>query len=228
MFPLQWQLRRRLRRGELQFGKLSSGNCAMTTNSVPAGGLAPRPDPANGSRSVEQRLDTIERELNIVPNRNSHKDKTYAPNDGFNSVPARGSGGFGTETTIPSKRPGSTRDDEFQAPTPGRTDDDSNEPFKENPTTKQGSFKPPTNEAGDNGITIPGEIKKPAPGEPIDKDKGQSLRLDSRVTSRAVAPRERLAIRDGATKPAVASAKKPVGSKLQVDAHPRTVNLARH
>ena len=212
-------------------GNCSSGNCATTTNLAPGGSLTPRPDPTTGSRSIEQRLETIERELRIVPPR-TNRERTYNNTpDNFNSVPR--SRGNGTDTTIPSRRP----PEDFEAPVPGTTAPVDNAPFEENPPAaeRRNSLRPPLGDAApadathtDAGIPIPSkdatpDKKKPAAGEPKEND--QSLRLDYRVTSRAVSPRERLAMPTGADKPAVA-AKKP--AKLQVDAQPRDVKLARY
>lgn len=210
-------------------GNCSSGNCATTTNLAPGGSLTPRPDPTNGSRSIEQRLEAIERELRIVPPR-TNRERTYNNTpDNFNSVPR--SRGTGTDTTIPSRRPS----DDFEAPVPGTTAPTDTEPFQENPPPeRRNSLRPPLGDPApadahtDAGIPIPSkettpDKKKPAAGEPKDND--QTLRLDSRVTSRAVSPRERLASSTSIEKPAVA-AKKP--AKLQVDAQPRDVKMARY
>mgnify|MGYP003337095851 FL=1 len=210
-------------------GNCSSGNCSTTTNLAPGGTLTPRPDPYNGSRSVEQRLEAIERELRIVPPRNN-RERTYNSDpDGFS--PSTRPRGTGIDTTVPSRRPADT----FESPVPGTTPPTDNTPFEENqPAERRNSLRPPLGDAEstgahtDAGAPIPSkepaqDKKKPAAGEPKDND--QTLRLDSRITSRAVSPRERLASSTAIEKPAVA-VKKP--AKLQVDAQPRDVKMARY
>ena len=223
-------------------GNCSTGNCATTTNLAPAGGLTPRPDPAASSRTIEQRLERIERELKIPPQRSNATDRTYSP-DSFNPVPGRGTRETESDTTVPSRGEGG---DEFKSPINRNSNEDPNEPFRENPpATRRNSLKPPTTDgdsgatgtgqtSGDSGITIPAkeavipsQHKKPAPGAPIESDKSQTLRLDSRVTSRAVSPRERLALPVGTVNISVAAAKRPAAT-LQVDAEPNAVNVARN
>jgi hypothetical protein len=207
----------------------ASGNCgtgcSTTANSVPGGGLQPVADPANGTaRNIESRLEVIERELRITPPR----AKTYAP-DNFNSAsPNR-------NRNNDAGSPTRNRDDgtNFEAPAPGKTrDENDTEMFRErssNGSTER-SFKPTTEK-----IAIPGnddstgtviQSKKPAPGPSIDDKNDTTLRLDSQITSRAVAPRGRQFMVSGTTQvgPVVAKAK----PQLQVDAQPRTINLARH
>ncbi|HEY4260944.1 MAG TPA: hypothetical protein VGM98_12320 [Schlesneria sp.] len=204
----------------------ASGNCGVgcTANSVPTGGLQPIADPANGTaRNIENRLEVIERELRITPPR----ARTYAP-DNFNSA----SPNRNRNNDAPS--PTRNREDgtNFEAPAPGRNrEENDNEMFRErssNGSTER-SFKPATER-----IAIPGnddstgtviQSKKPAPGPSIDDKNDTTLRLDSRITSRAVAPRGRQFMVSGATAvtPVVAKTK----PQLQVDAQPRTINLAR-
>lgn len=207
----------------------ASGNCgtgcSTTANSVPAGGLQPVADPTNGTaRNVETRLEAIEKALNITPPR---PNRTYE-RDNFNSAPS--SRPRTNDTTVP----GRTREDNFEAPAQGRTRENSDtEMFQEDraPTSStERSFKPATEQ-----IAIPGnddssgtviQSKKPAPGPSIDDKNDTTLRLDSRITSRAVAPRGRQFMSSGAAVvPTVAAKLKP---QLQVDAQPRTINLARH
>ncbi len=206
----------------------ASGNCgtgcSTTANSVPGGGLQPVADPANGTaRNIESRLEVIERELRITPPR----ARTYAP-DNFNSAPNR-------NRNNDAGSPTRNREDgtNFEAPAPGKTrDENDTEMFRErssNGSTER-SFKPTTEK-----IAIPGnddstgtviQSKKPAPGPSIDDKNDTTLRLDSQITSRAVAPRGRQFMVSGTTQvgPVVAKAK----PQLQVDAQPRTINLARH
>lgn len=201
-------------------GNCASGNCGVgcTANSVPTGGLQPVADPANGTaRSIEKRLEVIERELRITPPRDT---KTYAPDN------------FGTAN--PNRNRERVRDDNnpnFEAPAPGsrNRENEDNGMFQERSSTER-SFKPVTEK-----IAIPGgdlgapetviQSKKPAPGPSIDDEKkDQSLRLlDTRVTSRAVAPRER---RSSAS--VVATAKTKTTRTLQVDAQPSIIDVVRY
>jgi len=206
----------------------ASGNCgigcATTTNSIPASGLQPVADPANGTaRNIENRLEVIEKALNITPPR----ARTYEQ-DNFNPAsPTRNRTNEGTNRTR-------TNDGtEFEAPAPGRTRDDSDKGMFEERSTNgstERSFKPAT-----ETIAIPGnddssgtviQSKKPAPGPSIDDKNDQTLRLDSRITSRAVAPRGRQFMASGSVMKSTVAAK--AKSQLQVDAQPRTINLARH
>jgi hypothetical protein len=172
-------------------------------------------------------LQVIERALNITPP--ARNNRTYAP-DNFNSTtPNRNR----NDTTNPNRD--SSDPDNFQAPTrprgngTGTGTGDDGEMFRENTGTGsiERNFKAPI-----ESIAIPGEAqtiqtKKPAPGDPIDdkdnqgteKKKDQTLRLDSRIVSRAVSPRERLGGR---------SATESKSSSVHMDAHPRTVNVARY
>jgi hypothetical protein len=219
--------------GNCASGNCGTGNCATTTNLAPGGTISPTPDPANSSRSVETRLEAIERELKINPPRS----RTYEP-DRFNTVPSRG------RETIPNRPRGGTTD-EFETPIPGGTGTgagtggtDDGEMFRENPRRGSGSTE-------SLRIPIPGDTpetvipsKAPAPasvdekGSKVDEpaprpeDKTTLLPLDTRVTSRAVSPRERQAITVGFAKPVVANRK--AAPKMQVDAHPQVTNVARH
>jgi dipeptidyl aminopeptidase/acylaminoacyl peptidase len=170
-------------------------------------------------------LEAIEKALNITPPRTPAR--TYAPDNFNSSNPNRNRN---PDTTVPSR----TRDENFEAPAPGRNrDDNDGEMFREDrpPTSStERSFKPTTEK-----IAIPGnddssgtviQSKKPAPGPSIDDKNDTTLRLDSQITSRAVAPRSRQFLASGvAPASTVVSKSKP---QLQVDAQPRTINLARH
>lgn len=171
--------------------------------------MQPVPDPAGStSGSIESRLKYIEEKLNITP----PKNRTY---DGFDRT---------NETTVPIRRRNNTNNnnaDEFQAPTPGRTREPDNEPFQENPpsgSTSRDTFK--ANKDGNLGAPGPAPsppeetaipTKKPAQGGVDDNQKGekkdQTLKLDTRVTSRAVSPRERQSISVGFAKSVVAKSK---------------------
>jgi hypothetical protein len=233
--------------GNCASGNCSSGNCASgassrTTNAPPAGGLGPIPDPANNARSIESRLEVIEKALNIPVPRNSPMPKTYG-DDGFN--PRMGNGtdtdpNAGGGSTIPSRpaRVTDPNDPSFEAPTQPRrgTFGSGAEPFPTNPAPgnssgaeRQESFKAKTDGID---LKIPDAIipeKKPAPGgAAIEDPKPQTLRLDTRVTSRAVSPRERQSISVGFAKSVVAaSPKQPAKRPLQSDATPNGMNLAR-
>lgn len=229
-------------------GNCSTG-CSTTTNATPSGTMQPVPDPSNSARDLETRLQVIERALNITPPR---RTKTYAP-DNFNSVsPNRNKTNNNSTTPNPTNDP-----DEFPAPLPGtrRNGADDTEMFEQNRpaegTAAERAFKPATETiaipgaaidiGADTGTDAGGTViqtKKPAPGAVIDdpeKDtsKDQGLRLETRITSRAVSPRERLAISGGMAKsaglkvPVAAAAKKPV-PQLRTDAHPRTADIARY
>jgi hypothetical protein len=119
----------------------------------------------------------------------------------------------------------------FEAPAPGNRNRDNGEMFRDGETngSTERSFKPVTEK-----IAIPGgdlgpsdtviQSKKPAPGPSIDDDKkDQTLRLDTRVTSRAVAPRERRSSVAG-----VATAKIKTTRTLQVDAQPSIIDVVRY
>lgn len=209
--------------GNCSTGNCSTGNCSTTVNSS-ASGMTPTPDPLNSSRAIENRLDVIEKALNIAP----PKNRTYE--DSFGSGRNRN----GTETTIPNRARGTTNDDDFKSPIQGRQNEaDDNEPFRANPpeNTSRDTFKANTgstlNAPGTSDTVIP--AKKPAPGPAIDDaddKKNQTLRLDTQITSRAVSPRERQAISVGFAKPAVAASK--VVPKLQIEVKSNSLNVARN
>jgi len=208
--------------GNCASGNCASGNCSTTVNSS-ASGMTPTPDPLNSARSIENRLDAIEKTLKIAP----PKNRTYE--DNFGPSPGR----TGTGTTIPNRPRNNSNDDAFQSPIPGRQNGtNDNEPFQENPpANSRDAFKANTgstlNAPGNSDTVIPG--KKPAPGPAIDDaddKKNQTLRLDTQITSRAVSPRERQSISVGFAKAAVASSKK-ASPTLQLDAKSDSVNVAR-
>ena len=224
--------------GNCATGNCSTGAGSTTANSAPSGTLNPVPDPANSARSIENRLQVIEKSLNIAP---PNKPRTY--DDSFNSVPGRG----GNESTVPVRPRGNSTGETFELPPnrgAGGTDD--GEMFRENPSGRGGAGSTESLRIPLPGDDVKAETaipaKAPAPALPID-DKGtstdgkgttpkeapkpQSLRLENRITSRAVSPRERQTISMGFAKPATVATKKPA-SKLQMDAPPHTVNVAQH
>lgn len=186
--------------------------------------MTPTPDPLNSSRAIENRLDVIEKQLNITPPRN----RTYQ--DSFGSGRNRN----GTETTIPNRARGTSNDDDFKSPIQGpRNEADDNEPFRANPpaNSSRDAFKANTGATldapGTSDTVIP--AKKPAPGPAIDDTedkKNQTLRLDTQITSRAVSPRERQVISVGFAKSAVATSKAP--PKLQIEVKSNSLNVARN
>ena len=228
--------------GNCATGNCATGNCSTTANSAPNGTLAPVPDPANSAKSIENRLEVIERHLHIRPPATT-APRTGTPtytDDVFKASPNRNGGTSGngeTDTTVPSRiRRGGTGNENFDPPIPadeGRY----RERGEENSDSAKKIQLP--SELGPEGSVIPS--KKPAAVTPVEEkgsqpdDKGtkteekstQTLKLDGQVTSRAVSPRERLSIPVGFAKPVVAASKKPA-SKLQVDAQPQAMNVARH
>ncbi len=210
-------------------GNCATGNCSTTTNSAP---LAPIPDPVTSTRSIENRLEVIERHLHIKPPKTTPErnngNQTYSDDD-FNARPSRGSSGSETDTTVPSRNRRGTGNDGFEAPVPAEDG-----LFQENPDTSKKIPLPA--ELRTEGSVIPS--KKPAAAAPVDEsgpkpgtveDKAASLilKLDGQLTSHAVSPRERLSIPVGFAKPTAVASKKPA-SKSQVDARPQSVNVARH
>jgi hypothetical protein len=165
---------------------------------------------------------------------NPPNNRTY--DDDFNTVPRNRGSGSGLDSTNPSRSQGSgANPDDFSRPRPSGTNQDT-EPFEPNDpsgSSTRETFRP----AGDANLGAPnsGETvipsKKPAPPPPIEngaEDKkgdktNQSLRLDTRVTSRAVSPRERHSTLGNRTN-AVAG----TPARRQVDTPPRTVNVARY
>lgn len=210
--------------GNCAGGNCATGNCSTTVNSSASGAMTPTPDPLNSSRNIENRLDVIEKTLNIAP----PKNRTYEDNFG----PGRNRNGV--ETTIPNRARGTSNEDDFKSPIQGRQrETDDNEPFRENPpaNSSRDAFKANTGSTldapGTSDTVIP--AKKPAPGPAIDDaddKKNQTLRLDTQVTSRAVSPRERQPISVGFAKSAVASTK--TTPKLQLEVKSNSVNVARN
>lgn len=257
--------------GNCASGNCSSGNC--TVNSAPNGSLTPTADPYNSSRSIESRLEAIEKQLNIVPPREpSPRPSTYEsdsfrsrtrprandlPADGLGEaapIPARDTNGTGTRRgttgTVIEDEPFSTPD----VRTPARggtsgTDDgmfhrnaaprgntegtsnESRETFKAN-TEKANADKSTTEGAGDLKSADPDLVipeKKPVPtGSAVDDSNGpQTLRLDSRITTKAVSPRERQSISVDLPKPAVVRTK-PIVPSTHWAGNPRAIDLAQH
>lgn len=186
--------------------------------------MTPVPDPNGGARNVESRLEAIERHLNL---RSPTRPRTY--DDPFKS---RNPGsGTGTGGAVDRVQPDDTN---FGAPKRGGTGvDDPNAPFEEN--TKKPVLPAPVPGSGNEGTSVGGagasesviQTKKPAAGtvdENSNKKSDQGLRLDTRITSRAVSPRERQTITISGANAAVATAKKPTTPKADA----RTVNVAKY
>lgn len=179
------------------------------------------PDPNSSARNFESRLEVIERHLNL---RSPTRPRTY--DDPFKSRnPGTGSGG-----AVDRVQP---EDPNFGAPRRGGTGvDDPNAPFEEN--TKKPVLPAPVPGIGKEGTGSGAgasesviQTKKPAAGtvdENSNKKNDQGLRLDTRITSRAVSPRERQTITIGGANAAVATAKKPTAPKADA----RTVNVAKY
>ncbi len=175
--------------------------------------------------------------------------------DDGTSVPARDGAGTGTRRsgsgtatesepfTEPLRtRPRGTTDpdnDPFPANSAPRGSSDGastgpRETFKAN-TEKVNTNKANTDKTGtelkeapkpdDPDLVIP--EKKPAPtGDAVEEKSGpQTLRLDSRITSKAVSPRERQTIVVGFQKPVVARTKSPTTNWA---GNPRPTDLAQH
>ncbi len=174
-------------------------------------------------------------------------------NDGFegNAVPPREGTGTGTRRSGSGSSP---EDGSFSRPKIRNPDDPDTEPFAPNSAPRSGTegasglrdtFKTNTEKANtdaekteaekgtsegtdaskstDPDLVIP--AKKPAPTGPVEEPPSpQTLRLDSRMTSRAVSPRERLTIVVGFQKPVVAQTKAP---KTNWAGNPRTTDLAQ-
>lgn len=225
--------------GNCASGNCGTGGCATTANSAPNGNLQPVPDPANSSRNLENRLQVIERHLHITPpatnnNNNTNGNRTYG-DDGFQSVPSGRGNRNGNNTTIPNRGNGNTGNDGFDPPVPADNRDNGGM-FKDREQERQDESLrriPLPGDPAPEGSVIPS--KKPAAAPAIDdKTNGskagekstQTLPLDSQMTSRAVSPRERQAISVG-PHTTVVSARKPA-SKMQVDAQPQTINVARN
>ena len=244
-------------------GGCASGNC--TANSAPAGSLSPSADPSNYSRGIESRLETIEKQLNIVPPRepSGPRPSTYAPDD-FRAPPrsrTRTNDGLDEAAPVPARDGTGTRrsgtgsviDDgnfskpDVRNPAQGKTTDPNDDFYRANPTPRgntdgtstgpRDTFKANTKNVNseeteapkpaDPDLVIP--EKKPAPtGSAVEETNGpQTLRLESRITSKAVSPRERQAIVVGFQKPVVARTKTPApGSNWA--GNPRATDLAQH
>lgn len=212
--------------GNCASGNCATGGCATTTNLAPSGSIAPVPDPtinSNTTKTFESRLEAVERALNINPN-NTNPRRTF--DDGFGRPANRGNTGFTDEDPAaiparPRRNPaaGSGTNDNFEAP----ENRSNGTMFEENRTNRVNLGTP---NDGHSEEVIP--TKKPAPGPPID-DKS-TMRMDSRVTSRAVSPRERTSMPAGANvqpKVIVRSPRLPI-NKVELDAGPRTLDLVRN
>lgn len=132
-------------------------------------------------------------------------------------------------------------------PARGTTTDPDNDPFPANSaprgktdgtsTGPRETFKANTEKAKTEGTDAPKPAdpdlvipeKKPAPtGAAVEENNGpQTLRLDSRITSKAVTPRERQTIVVGFQKPVVARTKAPAPASNWAG-NPRATDLAQH
>ncbi|MEK6259510.1 MAG: hypothetical protein AABP62_12910 [Planctomycetota bacterium] len=179
------------------------------------------------------------------------RGRTRGPDelDDATSIPPRS----GTGTGIRRREPGSGPDDgtfskpDVRNPAQEKTNDPDDGFFRGNPAppsskdgASSGSFgtqKVNTEKANTEGANVPkpGDAdlvipeKKPAPtGTAVEENKGpQTLRLDSRITSRAVSPRERQTIVVGFAKPVTARAMTPARDSIWAG-NPRTADLAQH
>lgn len=195
-------------------GNCSTGTCSnCTVNSAPTtsgygagGGLDPVPDPLNRSRDEEIRR--LERKIEELDHREKETEKflkrqhsDYIPEQ-FNprtyreeEVPARRKKDtFESDAADPNKYP----DPNFPAPIlRGGRGAPANQPAEEE------SLKP---------IIPPKDEEKKTEGTSKSKEtEPQTLRLENRLTARAVAPRERMQIVTGQSKLSIAkSGKSPV------------------
>ena len=168
--------------------------------------------------------------------------------DDGSAVPARGGVGTGT------RRSGTghvIEEEDFSRPnvrTPARgTNMDNNEPFPANSAPRgktdgtslgpRDTYKANTEKANTEATDAPKPAdadlvipeKRPAPtGAAVEETNGpQTLRLDSRITSKAVSPRERQTIVVGFQKPVVARTKSPAPTSNWAG-NPRATDLAQH
>ena len=193
---------------------------------------------------------TYDDEFNATPRPRTRTDGLGSGN----SIPARENFGTGTRRpagsgtdaegySTPSVRTpahgtntDSVDDGAFRANPPARTAPDgassgTRDTFKVN-TEKSGSEKSDSaasdsSNAADADLVIP--AKKPAAtGTAIEgTNRPQTLPLDSRVTSKAVSPRERQAIAVGFQKPVIARAKTPAPAKNWTG-NTKSTDLAQH
>ena len=212
----------------------SSGNCSSgsncsncTPNSAPntsgygsTGVSGPTPDPNYNSRDLNHRLNELEHRLNEDEKflKNKHNEDfaprpysptTYGTNrDRSEIVPKR-------TDTFPSN-PSDPRYDPHVAPRKSRS-------FPQDEVDEQGTRKPVINPPGD-GDTNSSGLKEDG-SQKIKEAEPLGLRLENRVTSRAIAPRERQQIVTNQTKIAIAkSNRKPVKNQ---SANPNVAELAR-
>lgn len=177
------------------------------------------------------------------------KTRTRA-NEGFDegtSVPARDGVGTGTRRS----GTGNVIEDEnftrpsIRNPARGTTTDPDNEPFAPNSAPRSNTdgtstgpretFKANTEKTNTEGTDAPKAAdadlvipeKKPAPtGAAVEETNGpQTLRLENRITSKPVSPRERQTIVVGFQKPAIARTKNPATNWA---GNSRTADLAQH
>ncbi len=209
----------------------SSGNCSSgsncsncTVNSTPTtsgygstGVSGPTPDPNYNSRDLNHRLNELEHRLNEDEKflKSKHSDDyspsrynpgTYNSRDRSEIVPKR------TETLFSNPS-----DPRYE--TPRKPRNDPRDEIDERGTRKPVIDPPGIDDTNSNGAKEgePSKIKEASP---------LGLRLDNRVTSRAIAPRERQQIVTSQTK--VAIAKSNGKSVKSQSANPHAVELVRH
>ena len=194
-------------------------------NSPPTtSGYGPTPDPTLNSGDSNGRLNELERQLKVLEHRQKEDEKflgrQYKSDYSPDPYTPNNSNNYGGRTeTVPPRR----QHDTFESNSPDST------------------YSPPVNRRRPPADPLEEERRKPdlgAPGSVDDKSGGQksdelnrsierepqTLRLENRLTSRAVAPKERMQIVTKQSKVTIANSnKKP----LKTSDNARSAELAR-
>ncbi len=221
----------------------ASGNCStggssmpMSSGYGPSGVTTPTPDPQfnqynSNSRDVDGRLNELERQLRILDHRQKEDEKflgrqyedKYKP-DPYSSSTYRDSY---RDQGVPVPQ---RRRNEFNS---GPAEQDFSQPLT--PRRRPGT-RPPTEineELNKPDLSAPKSVEENPTGKDKDSDRStnasesepQTLRLDNRITSKAVAPRVRMQIVTNQTKTLVAKLNKKT---VKTSENPPATELARH
>lgn len=205
----------------------SCSNCTTTTSGYGStGSLGPVPDPAtSGSRSIEHQLNDLRLRLEELDHRQKQDEKYLRDNhegykptpynsrlyDRSEPVPARGNRREETFGSSPSEQP---------FPRPRRTGAPASDPLEEESRKPNLSAPGADDKSGEKTNDDKSDSTKSKEDEPVTR------RMDTRVTTRAIAPRDRKQIVSTDASVGVAKASKK-SDKTPMDSR-RITDLVRH
>jgi|GEM_PF-2396691 len=208
----------------------SCSNCSTTTSGYgPSGSLGPVPDPSvSGSRSIEHQLNDLRLRLEEIDHHQKEVDKYLRGNhEGYKPTPYN-SRLYDRSETVPAR--GNRRNESFgssptdlefrgpRRPTAPKSDvieDEVNKPILSAPGADATSTEKTSDEKDEKS-----DSTKAKEAEPVTRS------LETRVTTRAIAPRQRKQVVSNEPAASVATASKK-SVKTPLDSR-RVTDLARH